>query len=213
MTHATTSRLARSLAFAIAVCWAISCRPALADLITNGGFETGDFTGWTVTNTDGQPDNVVTFQNYAGQNMNPYQGTYFALLGTPAADQGGPVELSQVISTTPGAFYNFSFAYFAQPGSPNSFSADFGSTQVLNVLNDNSQTSNPIGWQVESYIVKATGSSTTVALFSGNDPNYNGLDSVSVTRYTPEPSSVALLGVAAVGLAFAARRRRKAASI
>ena len=59
--------------------------------------------------------------------------------------------------------------------------------------------------------VVATGSDT-LTLSERNDPNYLGLDDVSVLptgpASVPEPASVAILGAALAGLAVIRRRRR-----
>jgi hypothetical protein len=50
--------------------------PAKANLITNPGFETGDFTGWTGVDTA-----VVTGTIFG---IAPHSGSFQALLGAPA---------------------------------------------------------------------------------------------------------------------------------
>jgi hypothetical protein len=86
------------IAFLASTAALILTQPAYA-LFTNGGFETGDYTGWTVTYgnvygsatpanpdwTSTQPDqpaaSIVTASTlYPGQNLhvNPYNGTYMA---------------------------------------------------------------------------------------------------------------------------------------
>ena len=186
--------------------------PATAALVTNGGFETGDFTGWTLTNT--VYDSVSGPTSYAGQGLNPDTGSYFALLGTPAPDQGGPVELSQVLATTSGQQYTFSFSFFAQAPGLSTFSAFWDGTQLLNVTNANSGSdgNGNVIWTPESFTVTGTGSDT-IAIYSGDDPNYNGLDSVSVTPIsspTPEPGSIAVWGLGLAAAMLMARRRRAA---
>jgi hypothetical protein len=57
-------------------CACLAYSPAAADLIQNGGFETGDFTGWTL----GTASNSLVAQ--AGQipGLNPHSGNHFAAL-------------------------------------------------------------------------------------------------------------------------------------
>jgi hypothetical protein len=63
---------------------------ARADLITNGGFETGDFTGWT---TSGTPTVQSTF---------PHSGSFDALFSVPGS-------ISQSLATTAGQSYTIDF--------------------------------------------------------------------------------------------------------
>lgn len=215
---------------ALALCSGLMiARPASAgiELVANGGFEStdanGDFLQWQQANM--QYSNVsVGPTSYAGETMNPDTGSNFALLGSPTNDSsqgggaGGGGELYQAIATSPGQEYTFSFAYYMQPldGGQNYFTASFGSTTVLNTVNNNSFTtdvSNNIIWAQESFTVTATSSSTVISFWSGADVNYNTLDSVSVQAIpnpTPEPSSLAVWGLGVVAALVVARRRRSA---
>jgi hypothetical protein len=224
MTKVATSGLVRGLVLAIAVCWATACRTTLAgNLVANGGFETGDFTGWTV-NTQGWNFTTVTSavppaSNIFGGGVNyaPVEGNFLAALGTPGINFSPPEEVSQTIATIPGDTYKFSFAYFIGPAGGgdqnNSFSAFFGANNPVNITNDQSFTTDGNGnviWATYSGVFAATSRSTAVEFFSGNTQWGNGLDAVSVTFVAPEPSSIALISLAGVGLVLAARRRKTA---
>lgn len=74
-----------------------------APLIVNGGFETGDFTGWTLTLPSGASASVVTsFTSDQGLLYSPVEGNYFAVLKTNGANLF--TKLSQVITIPSGAW-------------------------------------------------------------------------------------------------------------
>ena len=84
----------------------LACAPANAGLVVNGGFETGDFTGWTVSGASfdcGSPSGIST--------IGPHSGTYSACFGNP----DGLTFISQTLTTTPGQEYAFTFWYAQQP--------------------------------------------------------------------------------------------------
>jgi hypothetical protein len=76
--------------------------PAKANLITNGNFETGDFTGWTVTHA---PVGSLIF---VGHGEGAPDSTLGALFGGSGPDSDA---ISQTFSTTAGAFYTLTFFY------------------------------------------------------------------------------------------------------
>ena len=168
-------------------------RPAAAaNIVYNPGFETGDFTGWAVTNDD-DSDTFVAFTL-------GHTGSYAADFSNP--DYDGTV--AQTLTDVSGQNYTFSFWVETDGGTPSDFSALFNTTALLTE-------SNPAGsgYTQFSYTVTGTGSDTIT--FGGLDvPGFVLLDDVSVTAVTsptPEPSTIMLMGlVGCVGLI--ARRRR-----
>ena len=94
------------IALGVVSCIALSA-PANAQtqLITNGDFETGDFTGWNALTQAGSNGSLTVQSGTTGPNsglpnVGPAGGTYFAL-----TDQGGPgaYSLSQAITVAAGA--------------------------------------------------------------------------------------------------------------
>lgn len=83
--------------------WAVSSAG-----IVNGGFETGDFTGWTATTGFGNVS-VVSGQAIEGVEFTPHEGVYMAMIGSNAPGPNYNM-LNQVIQLTP-AVGSFSFWY------------------------------------------------------------------------------------------------------
>ena len=166
---------------------------ASTNLVTNPGFETGDFTGWTLGGNCSLFCNVTTTM--------PHSGNFSAQLG-PVGSDG---TLSQTISTVAGDTYTFSFWLANDAGTPSDFSAFFGGTQVLSLPN-------PDGFPYTLFSSNdvASSNSTTIMFDFRDDPAYFYLDDVSVVAggtQVPEPSSFIALGTGLLGLITPLRRR------
>jgi hypothetical protein len=132
------------------------------NLVVNGDFETGDFTGWT---TDS--GSVTTGSTYA------HSGTYGAEFG-PVGSLG---YLSQTLSTTPGTSYVLSFWLDSPDGeNPNEFQVSWDGTTLLDEANIPA-----IGWTNIQFVVTATDTSTVLQFGFRDDPTYLGFDDVSVS--------------------------------
>ncbi len=186
---------------------------ASTNLVTNGGFETGDISGWTevgnfgaTAQCSGSVCNRVAFTNNNG--MVPYAGNDFFMFGNLTAS--GSAGLSQTLTTSPGGNYILSFAW----STSGLDTLSDQSYQVLwdgNVVDSFSPTNGPTPWALVSLSVTGTGSDTLVIEGFRNN-GYNGIDNVSVTA-APEPVTWVLMmvGVGGMGAALRNRRRKVAA--
>ena len=167
------------------------------NLLVNGDFETGNFTGWTVNDPSNETFVTSAFLSYA-----PESGTYFAALGAV----GGDGTVSQTFADTPGATYEASF-YLANDGdTPNDFSVTGPGSLFLGPL------TNLGAFPYTQYFGFFTGNgSDTITFAARNDPGFFSLDNVSVTLVSsvPEPATWVSL-ILGFGLVGAAIRRRTA---
>jgi len=171
-----------------------------AELVANGGFETGDFTDWTLV---GDPTQLSLYVRVGA--FTPYSGEYNAYFGPQT-----PAGISQTLSTVAGHIYNISFALRVEDlgdgASPNSFVASFGDAVLYSVTNT------PVaGYKLFSFSSQATSAATDLTFLMTNPPSYFDLDAISVTDSgaVPEAGTWALM-LAGFGLTGAALRRRRA---
>lgn len=151
------------------------------NIVQNGGFETGDFTDWTLT-TNGFGTFVDSSSGKSG--IPPHSGNYFAALGQPS----NVGFISQLLPTIPGQSYLLSLWFnstnvsqLPQSGvtvnTPNQFIVSWNGAHLFNQVNVP-----PIatGWTNMQFIVTATGTNTVLQFGERVDPWYLGLDDVNV---------------------------------
>ena len=187
-----------SATFVAALLFVTSLLPlvAQANLVVNGGFETGDLTGWTVIP-------AATGSDYGVTSYAPHSGSYSLELG--AVGSLDDTVLQSALPTVAGQSYLVDFwLYHPYANSQNDFTASWNGTSLLSLVNT------PINsWTEYTYTTTATGPTSTIQ-FAGRDvPAYYYLDDVSVNPVaTPEPSTFGLLGAGALALIGWAWRRR-----
>lgn len=160
------------------------CDSISGNLVTNCGFETGNFSGWT---QGGNLGYTLVSSGYANT------GNFGAQLG-PVGSDGS---LSQILGTTAGV-YQLQFWLYSPGGYPNDFTAKVNGITLF------TQTDIPPQAYTEyTFDFTAAGASWLEFLFR-NDPSYLGLDDVSVVRLgnsvTPEPSSMLFMFTGLLGL-------------
>ena len=178
-----------------------------ANLITNGDFETGDFTGWTVTP-------AATFSDIEVLPGFPPDTTFGANFAASGTDLDS---ISQTFATTPGAFYDLTFFYqvMMPSGVPpnNEFNVLFNGVSPDTSLFPQSDANSGFGTFTFTHL-QATGTMTMLEFLGRNAPGFDILDNVSVTASSaPEVgSTLPLLSLSLAALGVAARQFKRAAA-
>ena len=177
--------LAAAMAFVLAF-------PAKADLVANGGFETGDLTGWTFSGNPGF-SSVVTSPIHSGTYA--YSNGAVGSLGF----------ISQDLTTTPGESYTLDFWLTNPGGTPSEFQVIWGGATILDLVNLGT-----FDWTEYSYTELATSSSTSLTFGFRQDPSFMQFDDVSVqaSRVPDSTFTASLLGLGLLGLAALRRKLR-----
>jgi hypothetical protein len=192
------------------------CDAVSGNIVVNCGFETGDFTGWTIGGTTSDPIVMGLPEYYGVDGLDANSGNYGAYMSQDLFVGTSPVTLSQTLATTAGDMYSVSF-FLEQDSAPttvgyvHAFSAAFGGTTMLS-LTPTVAVPGTVGSFTEyTYTETASAASTTLAFAFENDDNYWSFDDVSVTQIasaTPEPSTAAMGGMALGAMLLLWSRRR-----
>lgn len=168
---------------------------AQAGLITNGGFETGDFTGWDLSGNIGFGTGVcLTGGTFLGSACTANSGSYAAVSGPFQT----PGDISQTLTTETGHSYDLQF-FFRND--------NLGSTpsNSLNVIWNGSVVSSFVNeldhgfLEVDLFGLLASSNSTQLTFEFVNNPGGFFLDDVSVDA-VPEPSALILVAMALLSL-------------
>lgn len=173
----TTFTLTRALA-ATALALGIAHSRALggSNIVVNGGFETGDFTGWSLSG-----NTVFTFIDGGSAQTGSY-GVFTGPLGSWGY-------ITQTLSTVPGKTYELEYWLANSDYGPNGFQIRWAGQIVGASLVD----SPPFAFKrfkVTGLI--ATGTTTTLTFAFQHDPSFFSFDNVSVVA-NEVPADIAMM--------------------
>ena len=162
------------------------------NLVGNPGFETGTFSSWTQFGNTGftgvgtsSPDGTL-----------PHSGTYLAFFG-PVGTDGG---INQTLTAPAGAYIIDFWLAAGGGGATDHFSASLGGVTFFTT----------VGIGAFSYMhitgVAVTGANPVLQFTTENGPSWWDLDDINVVA-VPEPGTLGLIGLGALGLVGALRKR------
>jgi hypothetical protein len=152
-------------------------------LVQNGGFETGDFTSWTLAGSPSPVNFVGSASTSVRYNHKTiyyssyiHSGNYAAFLG----ENGGLAYLSQTLTTVPGQAYLLSF-WLVNPGEfsnpvPNEFTVAWDGNTIFDQSN-----LGVFSYTNMQFVVSAANASAALEFGARNDNDYFGFDDVSVS--------------------------------
>jgi len=173
------------------------CTLAVQSLVQNGGFETGDYTGWTFAGDGIVTNNQKLFVDDAVVGVNYelitdatnfiHSGLYGLALGDNKV-----AHLSQTLSTQPGQTYLLSFWMNNIGGqTPNQFTVNWITNATgTNILFSQVNVGAINTWSNYLFAVTATGTNTTLQFGVQNNQYFFGLDDISVLPVPPPRLSV-----------------------
>lgn len=158
--------------------------------VVNGGFETGDFTGWIVTGDAG----------WTGVDASAaHSGAYGAYFGEAVPGSS----IAQTIATLAGATYQVEFwLQLDDSSTPNAFSWSWDGMEQQSLVDGAG-----FSYAHFSKSLTATSDTTTLQFNLLNAQSFYLLDDIAVSTAVPEPGSVALALLALTALGVTRRQR------
>lgn len=201
----------------------MAARPASAQIVTNGGFETPVLgSGFSTYGPGGEPAGFG-WSILAG-NLDHIDESFWQGNPGQSIDMNGtsPVTIAQTLSVVSGSTYQLTFSMAGNPdGGPTIKTLEVfwgGASQGTFTFDITGDSRENMGWVTNQLTLVAPSNATelrfqSLTLNSSAGP---ALDSVSVVQVSgvvaPEPGTIALLGFTALPVAGAILRRRRSAS-
>lgn len=188
-------------AFATVIGWSQAAQSA--ELLRNGGFETGDATGWYLPSSSIS----VCTEGFACRDdwFYPKSGDSFVVLGSTVCCGS----IFQTFDAAPDQWLTLSYWHLSDGSRANFFEAEWNGDRIPGSAIINAPDQRKTGYVHYSFQVWSRGDNI-LAFSSRNQSGYALLDEVSVTgaAAVPEPTTWALM-IGGFGLAGAALRRRQ----
>jgi hypothetical protein len=146
------------------------------NLVVNGGFETGDFTSWTLSGINA-PASVDNGASGLFSQISPHSGNYDADFESDGS--AGYQYLSQTLPTIAGASYLLSFWFDNSPLNFGEFLLTWDGSTLLNTVGVGPVYS-ATDWTEMQFVVSATGSSTVLQFGFADLNSIIALDDISV---------------------------------
>jgi hypothetical protein len=193
----------------------------ITNIVTNGGFETGDFTGWTLSGNTGGAGLTGGSGNIGVNMSSAHSGTYGAFFGPV----GSLAYLSQNLTTVAGMTYELSFSLLNEGSGGESISPirPVGGPidQIFQVFWNGSlifeipPNSPPSAYTQFNFTgLTATGATTELKFGFRNDPSFWDIDDITAGlsgAAVPDSLSTIWLALPVVGMFAFLHLRRKTA--